>query len=80
MSIELPKGTAAYSDSAPPPNNRQLLILLGLFLGGLAGLVAIALWLANSLVWFIPPSVERQLGQSGCAYLRGSGQAISYAN
>ena len=63
MSIELPDGTAAYSNSTPPPNNRQLMVILGLFLVGLLGSVAIALWLASSLVWFIPPSVERQLGR-----------------
>lgn len=64
MSIELPPGTAAYSNSTPPPNNRQLLILLGLFLGAVAVVIALALWLANALVWAIPPSVERQLGRA----------------
>ncbi len=63
MSVELPEGTAAYSDRSPPPNNPQLLIVFGMFLVGLAGLIAIALWIANSLVWLIPLSVERQLGK-----------------
>ena len=63
MSIELPEGTAAYSNSAPPPNNRQLLTVFGLFLVGLIGSIALALWLASSLVWLIPTSVERQLGR-----------------
>ncbi len=46
----------------PPPNNRQLLILLGLFLGFIVSILWIVGLIANSLIWVIPPSVEQQLG------------------
>ncbi|MBC6481466.1 MAG: hypothetical protein GDA56_30640 [Hormoscilla sp. GM7CHS1pb] len=50
----------------PPTSNRQLLIILGLFVG----FIAIVLWLlwwaigllVNALVWYIPIEVEQQLG------------------
>ena len=63
MSIKLPPGMAAQRDDRnPSPNNRQLLSLLAF----LAGIVVLVVWLAamlvNQLVWWIPPSVERQLG------------------
>ena len=63
MPIELPPGTASYSDETPP-KNRQLLVLLGLFLCGLVLALWASLWLAGALVWAIPPSVERQLGRA----------------
>ena len=64
MPIELPPGTAAYSNKTPPPNNRQLLTLLALFLVGIGLAIGIAFWLAGALVWFIPVSVEQQLGRA----------------
>jgi predicted Zn-dependent protease len=64
MPIELPPGTAHYSHSTPPPKNSQLLILLGLFLGTVFAVIALFLWLAGSLVWAIPPSLEQQLGKA----------------
>ncbi|MEL6552335.1 MAG: M48 family metallopeptidase [Cyanobacteria bacterium J06621_11] len=64
MPIELPPGTAAYSEETPPASNRQLLSLLGLFLLGLGMAIALALWLAGALVWLIPPGVEQQLGKA----------------
>ena len=64
MPIELPPGTAAYSDKTPPPSNRQMLILLSLFLAGVGLAIAIAFWFAGALVWFIPTSVEQQLGRA----------------
>lgn len=63
MPIELPPGTAAYSDNTPPPNNRQLLTLFSLFLAGIVLAIGITLWLAGALVWLIPVSVEQQLGK-----------------
>ena len=63
MPIELPPGTAAYSDKTPPPNNGQMLTLLALFLVGVGLAIGIAFWLAGALVWFIPASVEQQLGR-----------------
>jgi hypothetical protein len=64
MSIELPPGTANYSNSTPPPKNSQLLILLGLFLGTIVAVIALFLWLASALVWLIPPELEQQLGRA----------------
>ncbi len=46
----------------PPPSNRQLLILLGMFVGFMLGVIWLLAWLINSLVWLIPPSVEQQIG------------------
>lgn len=64
MPIELPPGTAAYSDNTPPPNNRQLLTLLTLFLVGVMLAIGAAFWLSGVLVRFIPVSVEQQLGKA----------------
>lgn len=62
MPIELPPGTAAYSDRNEPPKNRQLLVLLGLAIA----IIATFIWslgsLTNTLVWLLPPSIEQQLG------------------
>lgn len=63
MSIEIPSGAAAYSDSNPPPQNRQLLVLLGLFFSTIVLIIWVVGWIASGLVWLIPPSVEQQLGQ-----------------
>lgn len=62
MSIELPPGTAAYSDRSEPPRKRQLLLLLfliGLLIAGFFWLIGAAV---EGLVMVIPPQVERQLG------------------
>ncbi|ESA34797.1 peptidase m48 ste24p [Leptolyngbya sp. Heron Island J] len=64
MPIELPPGTAAYSENTPPPSNRQLLTLLALFVMGIGIAIALTFWLAGALVWFIPTSVEQQLGRA----------------
>lgn len=63
MPIELPPGTAAYSDRHPPPQNRQLLTLLGLFIGALVLVVWLAQLLVGGLVGLIPPGAEQQLGR-----------------
>ena len=63
MPIELPPGIAAQRDDRnPPPNNRQILTVLGLFLGTIFLLLGLIGFLINQIVWWIPPSVERQLG------------------
>lgn len=51
-----------YSSRNPPPSNRQLLILLGLFLGFVIGIIWLLGLLADGLIGMIPPSVEKQLG------------------
>ncbi|MEB3359675.1 MAG: M48 family metallopeptidase [Synechococcales bacterium] len=63
MSIELPPGTAAPRDDRnPSANGRQLLILLGLFVGTIIFVVWLAGFLVSSLITLIPPGVEQQLG------------------
>lgn len=62
MSIELPPGTASYSDRSPPPQNRQLLLLLGFALGLLIAIFWSVQVIINILIGVIPPSVEQQLG------------------
>lgn len=62
MPIELPPGTAAYSDRNEPPKNRQVLLLLGLLALLGVGLFWLLGWLLNAIVWLIPPNVEQQLG------------------
>ncbi len=59
MSPELPDTSINRN---PPPSNRQLLILLGLFVGFIVGVIWLLNVLINGLIWLIPPSVERQLG------------------
>lgn len=51
-----------YSSRNAPPSNRQLLIIFGIFAGLIIGIVWLVMWLASSLVWLVPPSVEQQLG------------------
>ncbi|NEP33762.1 MULTISPECIES: M48 family metallopeptidase [unclassified Moorena] len=46
----------------PPPSNRQLLILLGLFISFIVGVIWLLNLLINSLIGLIPPSVEQKLG------------------
>jgi len=64
MPIELPPGTAAYSAETPPPNNRQLLSLLSMFLMAVCVTIGVSVWLAGAVVWFIPTEVEQQLGRA----------------
>ena len=51
-----------FSPRNPPPNNRQLLIILGIF----TGIMIAILWgiwlLVDNVVWLIPQSVEQQIG------------------
>ncbi|NJR49710.1 MAG: M48 family metallopeptidase [Leptolyngbyaceae cyanobacterium CSU_1_3] len=60
--IKLAPGTAAYSDRNPPPSHAQLLKLTAIFLS----LILITIWsilgLVNAIVWWMPPSIEQQLG------------------
>ncbi len=54
--------SANYSNRNSPPSNRQLLIIFGIFAGFTIGIIWLISWIASSLVWLIPPSVEQQLG------------------
>ena len=63
MPIELPPGMAAQRDDRNlPPSNRQLFTLLAFFVGTVVLVVWFLGVLINQLVWWIPPSVEQQLG------------------
>ena len=46
----------------PPPSNRQLLILLGIFVGFIVLVIWLLGLLINGLIGLIPPSVEQKLG------------------
>lgn len=59
MSSQSPK---ASINRNPPPSNRQLFILLGLFVGLIVGCILLLNLLINGLIWLIPPGVEQQLG------------------
>lgn len=50
------------SNRSPEPNTRQLLTLLSLFLGFIAVVFLISLFLVNQLVNWIPVGLERKLG------------------
>ncbi|MBD1938774.1 M48 family metallopeptidase [Microcoleus sp. FACHB-68] len=50
-----------FSSRNPPPSNRQLLILLAIFVGFITAIIYIIWLLVSNLVWLIPPQVEQQL-------------------
>lgn len=52
----------APTNRNPPPSNRQLLILLGLFIGFIVAVFWLLNLLVNGLIGMIPPSVEQKLG------------------
>ncbi|MBW4465151.1 MAG: M48 family metallopeptidase [Pegethrix bostrychoides GSE-TBD4-15B] len=62
MSIELPPETTGYSDRSPPPQNRQILLLLSFALGLIAALITSVGAITDLLVAWVPVSVEQQLG------------------
>lgn len=62
MPIELPPGSAAYSDRNPETSNSQLLILLGLCLGVVVGVVSLIVLVVMNVVLLIPPNVEQRIG------------------
>jgi len=64
MPIELPPGTADYSEETPPPSNDQLFSLLLMLLAAIGVTVGIAVWIAGAIVWFVPTEVEQQLGKA----------------
>ncbi len=62
MGFELSPGMASPSDRDLPPNNRQLLTVLGLAIGVVLGIFWLIGMVLNGLVWLVPANVERQLG------------------
>jgi predicted Zn-dependent protease len=62
MSIELPPETARYSDRSPPPKNRQLIQILGFFIGLAIAIFASVQVMADVLIGLVPFGVEQQLG------------------
>lgn len=56
--------SANYTSRNKPPSNRQLLILLGIFTGFTVVIIWLISWIASSIVWLIPYSVEQQLGKA----------------
>lgn len=63
MSIELPPGTADYSDRNPPTQNSAVLKFVALFLATIVLVIWLAGVIANGLVGMIPVQVEQALGQ-----------------
>jgi predicted Zn-dependent protease len=64
MSIEIPSSQALHSEQSPEPGGfdlfKLLVIVVGLLIAGIIGL-----WfLANAIIWWIPPGVEQQLGKA----------------
>ncbi|MBD2579345.1 M48 family metallopeptidase [Oscillatoria sp. FACHB-1406] len=51
-----------YSDRNPPPNNRQLLVILGILVALIIGAIWALGLLLDGLIGLIPPQVERSLG------------------
>jgi len=65
MPTELPPGMAAHSEEgSPETSNRQVLLLVGLFIGFIVGLFWLVLALAGNLILLLPTSVEQQLGKA----------------
>lgn len=62
MSIELPPGTADYSDRNPPAQNFSLLKFAALFIGTIVLVIWLAGVIANGIVGLIPYQVEQALG------------------
>ncbi|OCQ99685.1 peptidase M48 [Oscillatoriales cyanobacterium USR001] len=52
-----------FSSRNAPTSNRQLLIILTIFLAFVVGLIWLLVFLVDSLVWVIPVSLEQQLGK-----------------
>lgn len=50
-----------FSSKNPPPSNRQLLILLGIFVGLITAIICLIWLLVSNFVWLIPPQIEQQL-------------------
>ncbi|MEB3293113.1 MAG: M48 family metallopeptidase [Synechococcales bacterium] len=64
MPIELPPGTATHSDRNPEVSHHQLFRLLVIVVGFIMGAILLVNLLVNAIVWWIPPSAEKALGQA----------------
>ncbi|MEL6221872.1 MAG: M48 family metallopeptidase [Cyanobacteria bacterium J06626_14] len=62
MAIELPPGTADYSDRNPTTSNRSVLKFIALFVATVMVVVWLAGAIANGLIGLIPMQVEQALG------------------
>ena len=51
------------SNRNPEPNNKQLLILLGLFITLISTIIISLFFLANQLINLIPVALEKELGK-----------------
>ncbi|MBW4598837.1 MAG: M48 family metallopeptidase [Calothrix sp. FI2-JRJ7] len=52
----------APTNRNPPTSNRQLFIILGIFLSIILGIIWLVGLLVDNLVWVIPPDIENRLG------------------
>jgi predicted Zn-dependent protease len=62
--MQLPPGTASISDRNPESHSRDLFKLFVIAIGTLIALIWSIFALAGAIVWWLPPSVEQQLGRA----------------
>ncbi len=60
--MQLPPGNASYSDRNPEPQSRDLFKLFVICVASLMAIIWGIFALGSAIVWWIPPSVEQQLG------------------
>jgi len=60
--MQLPPGIANYSDRNPEPKSRDLFKLFVICIASLMAIIWGTFALGSAIVWWIPPSVEQQLG------------------
>ncbi len=60
--MQLPPGSASYSDRNPEPQSRDLFKLFVICIASLMAIIWGTFALGRAIVWWIPPSVEQQLG------------------
>lgn len=60
--MQLPPGSASYSDRNPEPQSRDLFKLFVICVASLMAIIWGIFALGSAIVWWIPPSVEQQLG------------------
>jgi len=60
--MQLPPGSASYSDRNPEPKSRDLFKFFVICVASLMMIIWGIFALGSAIVWWIPPSVEQQLG------------------